>query len=107
MDKNPNGSNQEVSGQDEGGNGSKTLTLSSESTATDALSPDALTSPLAPDESYQLVDLGHWGERPRSGGGASKEENEVDDQENKKDNERRRDCISPNTEILSGGIFEE
>ena len=86
MDKNPNGSNQEVSGQDEGGNGSKTLTLSSESTATDALSPDALTSPLGPDESYQLVDLGHWGERPRSGGGASNDENEVDDQENEKDN---------------------
>lgn len=52
-------------------NDSKTLTLSSESTATDALSPDVLTttSPLAHDEGYPLVEFAHWGQRPRSGGG--------------------------------------
>ena len=56
-------------------NDSKTLTLSSESTATDALSPDVLTttSPLAHDEGYPLVEFAHWGQRPRSGGGLDNE----------------------------------
>ena len=62
-------------------NDSKTLTLSSNSTVTDALSPDVLTatSPLAPEESYQLVDFAHWGQRPRSGGGGSTHEDGDDD----------------------------
>ena len=56
-------------------NDSKTLTLSSESTATDALSPDVLTatSPLTHDEGYPLVEFAHWGQRPRSGGGYGNE----------------------------------
>ena len=70
------GSKQRISkdqnGKEDTTNDSRNLTLSSESTATDALSPDVLTSPLAHDEGYPLVEFSHWGQRPRSGGGSTR-----------------------------------
>ena len=78
-------------------NDSKTLTLSSESTATDALSPDVLTttSPLAHDEGYPLVEFAHWGQRPRSGGGLDN------------DGDRGGDSKDEKKSSTENGIYEQ
>ena len=98
------GSKQRISkdqnGKDETANDSKTLTLSSESTATDALSPDVLTttSPLAHDDGYPLVDFAHWGQRPRSGGGSTN--NEEDDGVEADNSDLKRDSTE-------NGIYQQ